>query len=100
MRFARLARKFEGLQFGHRFLSNWMNCLGVIVQSVLKDFYLEDSRPSIKGTPAHFFFLLQIIKVSDSQPIVLSFQTVGIISKMFRLVCLFFFSFLQVIRLR
>ena len=43
MRFARLARKFEGLQFGHRFLSNWMNCLGVIVQSVLKDFYLEDS---------------------------------------------------------
>ena len=43
MRFARLARKFEGLQFGHRFLSNWMNCLRVIVQSVLKDFYLEDS---------------------------------------------------------
>ena len=43
MRFARLARKFEGLQFGHRFLSNWMNCLGVIVQSVLKDFFLEDS---------------------------------------------------------
>ena len=43
MRFARLARKFEQLQFGHRFLSNWMNCLGVIVQSVLKDFYLEDS---------------------------------------------------------
>ena len=43
MRFARLARKFEELQFGHRFLSNWMNCLGVTVQSVLKDFYLEDS---------------------------------------------------------
>ena len=41
MQFARLARKFEGLQFGHRFLSNWMNCLGVIVRSVLKDFYLE-----------------------------------------------------------
>ena len=43
MRFARLAWKFEELQFGHRFLSTRINCLGVIVQSVLKDFYLEDS---------------------------------------------------------
>ena len=43
MRFARPAWKFEELQFGHQFLSNWMNCLGVIVQILLKDFYLEDS---------------------------------------------------------
>ena len=62
MRFARLARKFEGLQFGHRFLSNWMNCLGVIVQSVLKDFYLEDSKMLknaflYQAIKANFFYL-------------------------------------------
>ena len=44
MRFARLARKFEGLQFGHQFFWNWMNRWRVIVQNMLEDFFLEDCK--------------------------------------------------------
>ena len=43
MRFARLARKFEGLQFGHRFFQNYLNRSGSMHQNVREHFYFLDS---------------------------------------------------------
>ena len=44
MRFAQIAWKFEGLQFGHRFFQNYLIRLGSMHQNVREHFYFLDSK--------------------------------------------------------